>query len=238
MRMLERVIFEVLAAGRDHINEDHKFLREFFSDDQEGPGLSKLEIDDLDAFWKSVKSIDVDGSEQTGVSIIHQFPRETTRFPAWAIVLINENEDKQVLGDEAGIIGDRGEDILTSFWAKSYAVFTYAPDPLLCMYYYELCRFFMTRGRPFLKSAAGGYSLTTKFAGGDMGPDARYQPANMFVRRFQIDLTREERVRGDPQLRGTKVRGIYGERENNQDVQQVTTKTTTYTVDPGENDGQ
>jgi hypothetical protein len=104
---------------------------------------------------------------------------------------------------------------------------------LICLYYHELLKFFMTRGRPFLKSASGGYNLSTKISGGDMMPDPRYVPANMFVRRFQIDVTREERVLGDPQIRGTKLRGIFGPPEGPDDVQGVQSGSiTTYT--PGE----
>lgn len=207
--MLERILFNVLAAGREEINENPEFLEHFFQDEQ-GPGLSKAEIDQIRTYWQNVQALDPDGSKQIGVSIVHQFPRETTIFPCWAIVLLGEQEDQQVLGDEAGYIGDQGEDVLSSFWAKSYAIFTYVPQsPLLALYYYELCKFFVTRGRPFLKSAAGGYTLSTKFSGGDMAPDPRYDPAIMFVRRFQVDLTREERVLGNPQLRARTVRGIH-----------------------------
>lgn len=68
-----------------------------------------------------------------------------------------------------------------------------------------------------------------------MAPDPKYVPANMFVRRFQVDLMREERVLGAPVTRGTKVRGIYGERENDDDVPDVKTLVTTYTPE-GEDD--
>lgn len=219
--MLERVIYQVLAAGRETINEDHNFLSTFFS--EEGNGLSDLEIEQIQKFWNGTEAIDPDGTKQTGVSIIHQFPRDSTKFPCWSIVLLGEQETTQVLGDEAGTIGDNGEDTLTSFWNKSYAIFTYAPHPLICLYYYELSRFFMTRGRPFLKSAAGGSNLSTKFSGGDMAPDARYVPANMFVRRFQVELVREEQVLGDPQLRGTNIRGMFLD-----DVEGVTANISTY----------
>ena len=143
--MIERVIFEVLASGREIVNEHPEFLQQFFQDVQ-GPGLELDEIEQIQKFWNSIQAVDADGSTQTGVSIIHQFPRDTTKFPCWAIVLLGEQEETQVLGDEAGDIGPNGEDLLTSFYAKSYAVFTYATNPLIALYYYELCRFFLTRG--------------------------------------------------------------------------------------------
>ncbi len=228
--MLERTIFQVLSAGREEVNENKAFLRQFFSDTELGPGLSPEEIDEIEKYWKNVKAIDADGSEQIGVSIVHHFPRETTRFPAWCIVLLGENEDQQFLGDEAGIIGDQGEDVLSSIWAKSYAVFTYSTNSLVTLFYHELLKFFMTRGRPFLKSAEGGYILSTKFSGGDMAPDPRYVPANMFVRRFQIDVTREERVLGAPQIRGTKLRGLFGPPEDADDVEGVSSNISTFGV--------
>lgn len=203
--MTERILYQILAAGREQVNENPGFLDQFFSD---GVGLSDEEIAQIKTYWAGVEAVDPDGSAQKGVSIIHQFPRDTTRFPCWAIVLVGESEGDRVLGDEAGIIGDDGEDVLTSFWDRTYAIFTYARHPLICLYYHELLRFFVTRGRPFLKSEAGGSNLNTKFSGGDMAPDPRYVPADMFVRRFQVDLTQEERVLSVPQMRARKIRGI------------------------------
>lgn len=228
--MIERTIYEVLVAGRDLINEDKTFLKSFFQPDM-GPILTDEEVDQIQTYWDNVEVIDPTGALKTGVDITHNFPRDTNKFPCWSIVLVNENESTQVLGDEAGILGDRGEDIFTSFWDKSYAIFTYAPDPLVCLYYYELSRFFMTRGRPFLKSAAGGYNLSTKFSGGDMAPDPRYVPSNMFVRRFQVDITREERVLGSPQLRGKTVRGMFVD-----DVEGVTANIASFSSGDEENE--
>ena len=221
--MIERAIYDVLAAGRDEINENPLFLETFLKDPDLGPGLSDEEVAQIRKFWTSVKAIDPDNSEQTGVSILHQFPRDGTKFPCWSIVLINEQESTQFLGDEAGYIGDDGEDVFSSIWDKSYAVFTYVTNPLVCLYYHELAKFFLIRGRQFLKSSAGGYNLSTRFSGGDMGPDPRYTPANMFVRRLQIDLSREERVLGAPQIRATKLRGLFGTPEGPDDVQDVKT---------------
>lgn len=205
--MIERALYSVLAAGRDLANEDPDFLKDFFGSIT--PALSDAEIEQITTYWNSVEAIDPDGTEKTGVSILHNFPRDTAKFPCWSIVLLTEGESTQVLGDEAGYIGEDGEDILTSFWDKSYAVFIYARHSLICLYYYELVRFFLTRGRPYLKSEDGGDNLSIKFSGGDMAPDPRYAPADLFVRRFQIDVMKEEQVSGTPQIRGTKVRGMH-----------------------------
>jgi hypothetical protein len=207
--MLERSIFQVLTAGRELINENKNFLRQYFQDSEQGPGLSDAEVEQIVTLWEATKAIDADSTEQVGVSIIHQFPRDSTLIPCWAIVLLDEREDQQFLGSEAGYLGDNGEDVFSSIWAKSYAVFTYARNPLTCLYYYELSKFFLLRGREFLKSPEGGSVLTYKFSGGDMSPDPRYSPAELFVRRLQIDVSREERVLGDPQIRATRVRGIH-----------------------------
>lgn len=225
--MLERVIFQVLSAGREEVNENPNFLRDFFRDEH-GPGLTEEEIDELETFWRNVKAIDPDGSKQTGVSIVHQFPREASRYPLWSIVLLQGGEDQQFLGDEAGVFGDHGEDVLSSIWAKSYAVFTYTSNPMMTLYYHELLKFFLSRGRPFMKSAAGGYILSTRFSEGDMVPRPELNPTHMFVRRFQIDLVREERVLGEPQDRGTRLRGIYGPPEGPDDIEGVIGGVTTY----------
>jgi hypothetical protein len=238
--MLERRIFEVLAAGREEATENSDFLVEFFC----SIGLSLQEAEEIQTFWKS---IDVHNPENPasplkGVDIVHQFPRgPNTKFPCWAIVLMGEREGsdrgERFLGDEGDdLFDDNGNFVgesLDSIWTSNYGIFTYAQSPDLCIYYYELCRFFLTRGRPHLKDVQGAQVLDTEFSGADMMPDPRYAPENMFVRRFSIMAKKNQYVvSGVSRPHATSVRGPFlGPNPESQIIGIDNPGVTTYTPD-------
>lgn len=219
--MFERRIYEVLDAGRAHINEDPSFIVEFFCDQ----GLTVAEAGAIRDFWLAQdrffrKSLDNTVYEQVvGVNIVHQFPRTSNQpqFPCWAIVLENENEGtargERFLGDEIDDVEVIGEGLVSftgSIEHKRYGVYVYADNPDVCVYYYELLSFFLKRARDFLKSEDGGRALDTAFSGNDMGPDPRYGPETMFVRRFGIEVKVLEAVRKQTQeQRGTRLGGAF-----------------------------
>lgn len=215
--MLERTIFDVLAAGREEATVNSEFLVQFFC----SIGLSEAEAEEIRTFWDSrtiANQADPD-SPFKGVDIIHQYPRGPNPvFPCWSIVLMNEAEGSDKTDR---FLGDEGDDVFdddgnfegactSSIWKSTYAVYVYAQNPDLCIYYYELARFFLTRGRQFLKSESGGRVLDTAFSGADMAPDPRYDPENMFVRRFMIEAKKAQNVFSAVQPeRGTAVQGPF-----------------------------
>ena len=208
--MIEREIFKILKAGQETINEDTTFLRKFFT----AKGLESTEIDGIEEYWNTNQ-----------VQIIHQYPfEEPPDVPLWAIVLDSEQEDTpRFLGDEAGIVGidddtefgdpEFGADINASLWKKKYWIYTYARLPDIAIYYYELCKFFLIRGRNFLKDFEGPAAIHTAFSGGDLGPSPQYSPTHMFVRRFGVEVVTTECFATDigdgSGGRGTSVRGIH-----------------------------
>ena len=212
---VERRIFDVLAAGREEATENSNFLVDFFC----SAGLQESEAEELRTFWDSVSVPNLKDATKPfkGVDIIHQYPRgPNVQFPCWAIVLMNEGEiSPRFIGDEVddfqdenGLVTGSG---LGSFWKATYSIYTYAQLPDLCIAYYELCRFFLTRGRDFLKdSTTGADAVDTSFSGADMAPDPRYHPENMFVRRFTVELTQCRTVENAVQEgRGTKISGVH-----------------------------
>jgi hypothetical protein len=216
--MLERRIYEALDQGRQHINDDPSFIVQFFC----GMGLAESEAKEIRDFWLKQefyrRSLDNTAYETVvGVNISHQFPRQQTdkQFPGWFIVLMDEKEhdDKgRYLGDELDDVTFDGRltSLTGSIKQKTFGVFTYTVgNPDVCIYYYELCKFFLTRARQWLKSADIGV-LDSAFSGGDMMPDPQYAPEHMFVRRFTIEAKVLEGVEeaGQPD-RAFKVGGAY-----------------------------
>ncbi len=217
--MLERAIFEVLKQGREKATEDSEFLVQFFC--SLGGGITETEAREIKTYWDSITipNEDYPDSPQKGVDIIHSYPRgPNAKFPCWSIVLMGENEgsDKtsRFLGDEVDDLYDDNDnyvgDCLGSLWDATYGIYVFAKSPDLCIYYYELVRFFMTRARPLLKSLTGGQVLDTAFSGADMSPDPRYAPTHMFVRRFTIQARTAQTVLSAVQSqRGTSIGGIH-----------------------------
>lgn len=215
--MLERTIFDVLAAGREEATVNSDFLVKFFC----SIGLSESEAEEIRIFWDSITVPNLKDPDKPfkGVDIIHQYPRgPNVVFPCWSIVLVSEAEgsakEDRFLGDEADdLFDDLGNfqgACTASIWKSQYGIYVYAQSPDLCIYFYELCRFFMTRGRQFLKSESGGRVLDTAFSGADMMPDPRYVPENMFVRRFIVEAKKLQGVLSAVQPeRGTKLGQVF-----------------------------
>lgn len=237
--MLERRIYQVLDAGRELVNEDPKFIVDYFC----RQGLSDAEAAGIRDYWLRQdefyrRSLDNTQYEKVvGVNIVHQFPRSSDQpqFPCWAIVLTDEREDS---GNKSRFLGDEVDDevvdgVLTSFSGsvekKTIAVYTYADSPDVCVYYYQLCKFFLKRARDVLKGPDIGI-LDSAFSGSDMAPDPRYEPENMFVRRFVIEATVLDVVRKSPQEdRAFVLSGAFLRNEEGLDV---TTSSDGETINP------
>lgn len=225
--MLERRLFEVLDSGRTHINENPTFIDQFFC----GLGLTPAEAASIRTYWLNQDKfwrvgLDNEAYEQVvGVNIAHQFPRQgdQPQFPGWFIVLMDDKEvdDRgRYLGDELDDVSFNGQltSLTGSIKQKTFGIFTYATNPDVCIYYYELCRFFLHRNRDYLKGPDIGV-LDTAFSGGDMAPDPRYAPENMFVRRFTIETkVLEGFQKADQEERAFKVGGAWVRNPDGLDV--------------------
>lgn len=230
MSMLQRKIFDVLDRGRDFINDNDKFLVDFFC----GQGLTTEEAEDVRTYWNSKdfkrrRTYD----PVKGVDIIHQFPAgDQVGYPCWAIVLIGESEESpRFLGDEADdeVVDGVLQSTTASVWRSTYDIFTIADNPDVCIYYHELARFFMMRSRDYMKTEAGGSVLSSSFSARDIMRDPRYNPDRHFVRALQVELVRTERQFASIQEgRGKYVGGVYVNNTDGLDIIGVNPKATPY----------
>lgn len=223
--MIERFIFLALQRGITAMQQDPELLKRYFLEQKK---LQKEEVDAISLYFTNKPP-----------SIIHNYARDDSPFPLYAIILSMETEDTRVLGDEGDMVGeipddvwaemqeageplplggldpdnpDAGKDELVSIYKAQYVVLTMTEHPDVTRYYYELCKLFLTRARPFLKRCAfegGAQLLDTQFSGGDLQPDARYIPAHMFARQFTIETLRSERIVGPDVQRAFQVGGIH-----------------------------
>jgi hypothetical protein len=206
--MLERLLFIALQDGIAETLAKPALMERFFRETRE---LSLEEIAGIRTFF-----------EAQPPNIIHAYPRTDSKFPLFAIVLANETESQQFLGDQGGMVGfgvdllgeatldgddpDLGANEIASIEDQTYMVLVATRNPDTTIYYYQLAKFWLKRARAFLKQQ-GVSNLT--FSGGDLAPDERYMPANLFVRQLTIQCKVPEILVGQKEPSAFKLDGIY-----------------------------
>jgi hypothetical protein len=188
--MIERLIFTALQNGITELTENPTRLEQIF---QEYHRLSATETAAIRKVY-----------EASPPSIIHGYAREDAKFPLFAIVLNTETETTKFLGDHGGYVDaaladdmyetlGAAEDLedrekLATMFAHTYNILIYTKHPDVTIYYYALAKYFLFRAREYFKTK-GLYDLV--LAGGDIGPDGRYIPAYLFVRRLTFSCAAE-----------------------------------------------
>ena len=201
--MIERHIYTALKNGIDELEAHPLRLERIFRDYY---GLAQKEVDTIRTYF-----------EANPPSVIHNYARENSSFPLYAIILQGAEETTKVLGEyggmvdfiEAQAIDDTsavGANIYGSIFTYNYEIITYAKLPDVALYYYYLAKYFMIRERDYFISQ-NLFDLT--LGGSDLAPDARYMPAYLFGRTLRFSCQCEMGVIGDVVPRGDKTSGIH-----------------------------
>lgn len=146
--------------------------------------------------------------------VVLGYARSSTDFPCFSIVLADENEEQNALGD---FIGEGSEDneegadyeeIDGSLWASSYAVYVYAQHPDTCLYLYHFAKMVAMAGRRALASQG---AMNVSLSGGELAPNEMYLPDHMFCRVLNVHCTAVQSV---PRLtpgdaRRARIVGLY-----------------------------
>src|SRR3990167_641160 len=188
--MIERMIYTALAEGISELQAAPVLVERIFREH----GFSAAEARRMRETFT-----------ERSPNVIHNYPRQDSAFPLYAIVLGEEKESHKFLDDmgnvldaeDAELLGEAGLDgsvIRTSLYQHEFHVMvvTEAPDTTIANY--ELAKYILTRKRQFLKDNG---VLDSAFSGGDLAPDDRYMPAYLFVRRLSISAMSEARVIDD-----------------------------------------
>ena len=200
--MIERLIYTALKNGVEELEADPLRLELIFGDFY---GLSKVEVATIREYF-----------EDNSPSIIHNYARENSPFPLYAIILQGESETTKVLGEyggmvtfeEAAMLGDTGvanADRFGSIFTYNYDIITYAKLPDVALYYYYLAKYFMIRERDFFIE---NNMFDLNLGGADLAPDPRYMPAYLFGRTLRFSCQQAMSVIGDPKPRGNNVIGL------------------------------
>ena len=223
--MIERLIIRALRKGIDDLLAEPGRIATFFR--------CTLDLTEEEA----EKVVELFASRTPTVQF--QYPRKDPVFPLYAVVLAGEEEiSPRALDDFGGFtdmvdptavsLGLIGDDYIvrTSIFRGTYHVITYSEHPDLTLYLYELAKHILIRERDYFKENG---ALDTALSGRDMGPDAKYGPEWVFVRRLEFQMSRQFNVYDD---RGVTIRDVRGISVITDGDQPSVTGVTPYNVEP------
>lgn len=180
--MIQRYIYTALVQGFAKITKDISLLEEFFRDQY---GLDATEIAAIRTYYTAHPP-----------KVRQGYPAADQVFPCMSIVLAEEGEELNVIGDDGGMVDDEddpdfGADIKTGFWGHNYSILVYDQHPDAVLYYYELAKSIL-----LLNAGGTGYFsnqglFNIKISGMDLEPDPRYLPAHLWVRQLSFRCQRE-----------------------------------------------
>ena len=199
--MIERLIRMVLRDGLDTLPLAQ--LRAYLT----MQGLPEDEVAKVASYFSSVK-----------FDVIHNYPREGSGFPLFAIILGNEDEEVRFLRDDVGRLPPQAAAALresklsdlfqgASIERRTYHVWCCTDQPDTTIYAYNVAKLIMKRARPFFHDQSGLGDLN--FSGSDIVPDDRYAPHYIFVRRLTMTCLAQDTVIYDPEPVVRSVTGIH-----------------------------
>lgn len=183
--MIERFIYTALTEGLAAFTADPVQFERVFGFQM---GLEPAEVLKIREYFLS-----------TPPTVIHNYARENSSFPLFAIVLKEEAEPTKFLGDFAEVITLKeaneayedpalaGAEVFGSVYQHAFDILIYAKSPAVCVWYYHLAKVIMTRARNyFVECGLSDFSL----GGADLMPDPRYMPEHLFGRVLRFGCQR------------------------------------------------
>ncbi len=201
--MVERLIFTALVAGIELLQADLKKLEFFFV---EHLCLTVAEAAKVRTYFTA-----------NPPSVVHNYPRQDSSFPLYAVVLGNEKQKTKFLDDTAGFITAeeaellqqlslQGTEVKSSIYDHQHHIIVYTEHPDVTIWYYEIAKYLITRELDRFKTEG---LLDIGLAGQDMAPESGYAPEWLFVRRLTMSSQREQQVFDERQPRIRTVDGIH-----------------------------
>lgn len=200
--MIQRYIYTALQSGLLMLKSKPEILELFFSEQYD------LTATEIAAIRKAF--------EAKPPTIIHGYAHIDMTLPLIAIVLANEGESQNVIGDDGGMVDEAGDpdfgaDIETAIWQHNYDIMVMTDHPDLTLYYYELVKQILITNTGGVGYFADQGLFGSKVSGMDMAPDPRYLPEHAFVRVIRFVCEREFQTvdRGSKVGKAFKVSGIF-----------------------------
>ena len=174
----ERVLLGVLRTEIDRLSKDKSELERFFSHFFD-PLTDKNERDS----W-------VNNFTRRPPKVVLGYPRTSSEFPCFSIVLESERQTQEALGlylgqslEEEG--GDTSFEYLGAMFEQTLGVYIYAEHPDVCIYLYQFAKSVFLGANETLLCCG---LIDPMYSGGELAPDEGYLPENMFVRVLRVTL--------------------------------------------------
>jgi len=198
---VERFLLRLLRSEVDRLAKDEALLRYYF-DSVFDETIPQEEVDEYVANFIR---------QQPAITL--GYPRTSVTFPVIAIILAEESESQNTVGDFLGeTLGDDTgsdySDYVGAIMDAQHSVMVYAEHPDVCLYLYHFVKMIMFAGKEWLLSQG---VVEVSLSGSELAPNEQYLPANIFVRTLNV-RTVAPFVAPVPALtdvRKAKVVGIY-----------------------------
>ena len=200
---VERLLLRLLRSEVERLSRDEKLLRYYFG----------VVFDDT--LGEKERNAYVENFMRQPPSVVLGYPRSSVTFPVIAIVLAEESEAQNTVGDFLGeTLGEDDDPVYADFvggmFDSQHGCYIYAEHPDVCLYLYHFVKMIMLGGKDWLLSK-GVTEMT--ISGGELMPNEEYLPENMFSRVVNVK-TMAPFVVPRPALvdaRKAKVVGIYAD---------------------------
>lgn len=176
---IERLLVKLLRMEVARFKEDTDLLRRFFRH-MFGALIEDSEVEEF-----------ITNFQRLPPEVVLGYPRTSTQFPCFAIILQEDAEDQNFVGDFAGETEDDEEIDPTGDYMEyagvlcnnSFGIFVYAQHPDVCLYLYYFAKMIVFGAKPLF--LANGMTEVT-IDGGEVAPDEQYLPDNMFIRTLTV----------------------------------------------------
>jgi hypothetical protein len=174
----ERVLLGILRTEVDRLAADKSELERFFSHFFD-PLTDKNERDS----W-------VNSFTKRPPKVVLGYPRTSSEFPCYSVVLEAERETDEPLGHYLGQSledegGDTSFEYTGSMFEQTFGIYVYAEHPDVCIYLYQFAKAVYLGAHETMLCCG---LIDPSYSGGELAPDEGYLPENMFVRVLRVSL--------------------------------------------------
>lgn len=170
--LVERLLKNLIQATTDWLKDDESECRRFFTHFFD----ATVTEDEREEF--------VTNFTTKPPKTVLGYARNSAQFPCFAVVIENEEESENLLGDYMGLDPeDAPVEYTGSLCDATYGIYVYSEHPDVTSYLYHYCKAVVHAGKKLLFSQG---VLEARISGGELGPEEVYVPEHVFLRVIRV----------------------------------------------------